>query len=141
MVRDAMFGLFASRSRSTFARLPALFVAAALLAGCPSPPETPTQAASAPKTAASAATGPAKPAGPDAPRPAFKKPVTDVYQGVSLTDDYRWLEDGDDPAVKAWCAAENAFARRFLDKTPDRESIRSRLKALMGFQTPDWFAA
>ena len=35
---------------------------------------------------------------PEAP----KKPVTDTYHGIQVADDYRWLEDDRDPAVKAW---------------------------------------
>ena len=53
------------------------------------------------------AQGPAISKPPDTP----KHPVTDQYQGVKVTDDYRWLENWDDPAVKQWSAAENARTR------------------------------
>ena len=40
-----------------------------------------------------------------APPQTEKIPVTDSYHGVSVVDEYRWLEDGNDPKVKAWVAA------------------------------------
>ena len=52
-----------------------------------------------------------------------KHAVTDTYHGVSVNDDYRWLEDGDDPRVKAWSDAQNALraigARRAAGCRPD----------------------
>src|SRR5580693_1584028 len=65
---------------------------------------------------------------PDAP----KRPVTDEYFGVTVTDDYRWLENWDDPAVKQWSAAENARTREYLDHLPARAAIKDRLKQLIG---------
>jgi prolyl oligopeptidase len=56
-----------------------------------------------------------------------KKPVTDTYHGIKVTDDYRWLENFDDPAVKAWAAAENKYSRQFLDALPDRKPILDEL--------------
>jgi prolyl oligopeptidase len=56
-----------------------------------------------------------------------KKPVTDTYHGVNVTDDYRWLENFDDPAVKAWANAENAYSRHFLDALPERKPILDEL--------------
>ena len=41
-----------------------------------------------------------------------RKPVTDTYHGVKVTDDYRWLENFGDPAVMAWANAQNASAQR-----------------------------
>src|SRR5215469_10096835 len=61
---------------------------------------------------------PAIPAPPDTP----KRPVT---------DDYRWLENWEDPAVKQWSAAQNARARAYLDQLPVRSAIKARLKALI----------
>jgi len=70
---------------------------------------------------------PAIPAPPDTP----KRPVTDEYHGVKVTDDYRWLENWEDPAVKQWSAAQNARARAYLDQLPVRSAIKARLKALI----------
>ena len=50
------------------------------------------------------------------PLPATPKhPVTDEYHGVKVTDDYRWLENGKDPAVIAWSEAQSAHTRAVLD--------------------------
>ena len=45
----------------------------------------------------------AAPTYPTAP----KQPVADTYHGVSVTDDYQWLEDATKPEFKAWVAAQN----------------------------------
>ena len=73
------------------------------------------------------AQGPALPKSPDTPQ----RPVTDEYYGVKVTDDYRWLENWDDPAVKQWSAAENARTRDYLDHLPARPAIKSRLRQLV----------
>ncbi len=61
-----------------------------------------------------------------------KKPITDSYHGVQVTDDYRWLEDGRDPAVKAWSAKQMALTRSVLDALPARRGLQARLKELLG---------
>lgn len=61
-----------------------------------------------------------------------KKPVTDQYHGVSVTDDYRWLENFDDPAVKAWSDAQNQRARVYLDGLASRPAVKKRLEELRG---------
>jgi prolyl oligopeptidase len=66
------------------------------------------------------------PAAPATP----KKPVVETYNGVKVQDDYQWLEDWNDPAVRAWSDAQNAHARTVLDALPDRGLIRDRLAAL-----------
>ena len=37
-----------------------------------------------------------------------RDPVTTTYDGVDVTEDYRWLEDGDSEHTKAWTAAQDA---------------------------------
>ena len=65
-----------------------------------------------------------------APPATPKRPVTDVYHGVKVTDDYRWLENWDDPQVKQWSSAENARSRGYLDHLPSRPAIKERLMQL-----------
>jgi prolyl oligopeptidase len=74
----------------------------------------------------------------DAPL-AAKKPVKDVYHGVTVTDDYRWLEDAKDPAVKAWSDAQNAYARKHLDAIGGRDALRARFTELLGTASADHF--
>ena len=68
--------------------------------------------------------------------PTEKKPVTDEYHGVQVVDEFRWLEDGDSAAVKAWTAAQNQYSRAWLDSRADRSEIESQLKALYAQDTP-----
>jgi prolyl oligopeptidase len=63
--------------------------------------------------------------------PTPKRPHTDVYHGVKVEDDYHWLEDWNDPAVREWSDAENRRARAYLAALPGRQQIRDRLKALI----------
>lgn len=69
----------------------------------------------------------AAPSPPDTP----KRPVTDEYQGITVTDDFRWLESWDDPAVKQWSAAENQRTREYLDHLPSRPALKEQLKKLI----------
>jgi prolyl oligopeptidase len=75
---------------------------------------------------------------PAAPETA-KHPVTDVYSGVHVTDDYRWLENGSDPAVQQWSDAQNLRTRAYLDKLPFRPALRARLEELIGGSTGYYF--
>ena len=74
-----------------------------------------------------------------APPPAPRHPVSDTYQGVKVIDDYRWLEDWNDPAVKQWSAAENARTREYLDHLPARTAIRERLQQLITASEGQYF--
>ncbi len=62
------------------------------------------------------------------PPKAEKVPVTDTYHGVSVVDQYRWLENGDNPKVKEWVAAQNAYSQEYLSKLPQREAIVNFLR-------------
>ncbi len=53
------------------------------------------------------------------PPAAPRKPVTVVRHGETFIDDYAWLRDKDDPAVRAHLEAENAWADAVLAPTRD----------------------
>jgi len=82
------------------------------------------------------AQSPTVPPPPDTP----KKPVTDEYQGVKVTDNYRWLENWDDPVVKQWSAAQNARTREYFDHLSSRPAIKERLKQLVGAGSAAYFS-
>ncbi len=86
-------------------------------------------------TLAAFAQSPGIPSPPDTP----KRPVTDEYQGVKVTDDYRWLENWDDPAVKQWSAAENARTRDYLDHLSSRPAIKQRLQQLIAASSAAYY--
>src|ERR1700685_3907101 len=65
--------------------------------------------------------------------------VTDTYHGVAVHDPYRWLEDADDPKVKAWTAAQNARTRADLDRLTDRDAIKARLTTLVTQASPAFY--
>ena len=64
-----------------------------------------------------------------------KRPVTDEYHSVTVEDDYRWLEDWDDQAVRKWSDAQNAHARQLLDRLPHVNEIRRRVTEIMSAKT------
>ena len=65
-----------------------------------------------------------------------KKPVTDVYHGVKVVDDYRWLEDFHDPQVRSWASEENRYTRAYLDGLPERAALYEQLKQLLAYPSP-----
>jgi prolyl oligopeptidase len=64
--------------------------------------------------------------------------VTNEYQGVKVQDDYQWLEQDDDPNVKAWSDGQNQRTRAYLDKLPDREKIEKQLTEWYAKTSPSY---
>jgi prolyl oligopeptidase len=75
---------------------------------------------------------------PSCPPATTKKPVTDTYHGVAVTEDYRWLEDGSSAEVKAWNEAQNACTRAVLDALPGRDLLKKRFTELLGGASPSF---
>jgi prolyl oligopeptidase len=57
----------------------------------------------------------------------------DDYHGTSVADPFRWLEDVDAPATKAWVEAQNRLTDSFLATIPERPAIRTRLGQLWNY--------
>ena len=57
--------------------------------------------------------------------------AVDVLHGIDVPDPYRWLEQGDDPDVRAWVAAQNERTRELLDALPGRDAWHARLCSLL----------
>jgi len=66
------------------------------------------------------------------------RPVVDTIQGVKVTDNYRWLENWNDAAVRTWTDAQNDYARAQLDALPFMAALRTRVRTLGGDTHPRW---
>src|SRR5712691_12230309 len=69
-----------------------------------------------------------------------KRPVTNEYHGVNVRDDYQWLENAADPAVRQWSARQNQHARAVLDQLPTRPFLEDRLQRLWSQSASNYFA-
>ena len=67
--------------------------------------------------------------------PTPRIPVVETYQGVAVTDDYRWLEADSAPDVMAWVAAQNKLTRAYLDGIAQRPQIAKRVAELLRAKT------
>ena len=70
------------------------------------------------------------------------KLAIDMFHGVKVLDNYRWLEDGKSPATQKWVEEEMAYTRGVLDPLAGREAIHQRLTQLLsiGSVTPPMIA-
>lgn len=60
--------------------------------------------------------------------PVRAEPVTETVHGITLTDEYRWMEDPANAAeMLAFIKAENARARAMFDALPERPWFAQRL--------------
>ncbi len=58
----------------------------------------------------------------------------DTYFGTAVADPYRWLEDDNSAATKAWVQAENAVTEKFLAAMPQRLPTRALYTGLYNFE-------
>jgi hypothetical protein len=64
--------------------------------------------------------------------------VSDVYHGVTVADPYRWLENGADPKVHDWSAAQDKRTRAYLSALALRQPIYDRLFKLNTQTSPSY---
>jgi len=58
----------------------------------------------------------------------------DDYHGTKVADPYRWLEDDNSEATKAWVEAENKVTFDYLEQIPQRAAIKERLTQLWNYE-------
>jgi prolyl oligopeptidase len=56
--------------------------------------------------------------------------VVDRMHGVDVPDPYRWLEDQQSSATRAWIDAQNTYTRAVLDGVPGRERLRTQIETM-----------
>ncbi|SHH94233.1 oligopeptidase B Serine peptidase. MEROPS family S09A [Chryseobacterium oranimense] len=67
-------------------------------------------------------------------------PVTEKYFGTQIVDEYRNLEDLEDPAVSNWMKSQTGYADLVLDKIPNRKyylETRLKLDERQGYSVSD----
>lgn len=65
------------------------------------------------------------------PPPSRVLELVEDLHGHLVADPYRWLEEGDDPAVRTWVDAQNDHSHAILSRLPGREQLHARLRALL----------
>ncbi len=60
-----------------------------------------------------------------------------TLHGVEITDYYSWLENSDDPKVKAWTNAENEYSEKVIKGYPQTAKLMERLKKLWNYDKMD----
>src|SRR5580693_5984373 len=58
------------------------------------------------------------------------KPVTEDIHGTTLTDPYRWLEDGKSPETRAWIGEQMKYTAEYLSQVKIRPEIVNELTKL-----------
>lgn len=60
-----------------------------------------------------------------------KKFVEEILHGVTIRDEFRYLENANDPETQRFVEEQNAWTRSLLDQVPGRNHIRERLEQLL----------
>ncbi|MEV7805395.1 prolyl oligopeptidase family serine peptidase [Microbispora sp. NPDC088329] len=64
---------------------------------------------------------------------AWRSDTVDNLSGISVPDPYRWLEDGDDPRVREWLAAQDRLFRACGARWREKDSWTSSVDDLSSF--------
>lgn len=59
---------------------------------------------------------------------------SDTYHGVEVKDPYRWLENPDSEATKAWVKAQNQVTTSYLKTIDSKEQIQQRMTQLWDYE-------
>ena len=70
--------------------------------------------------------------------PAAHEPVTNNYHGVTVVDDYQWLEAGTNPAVRDWTRQQNERTRAFFDQLKFHDGLEQELSELIADESASY---
>ncbi|HTD11437.1 MAG TPA: prolyl oligopeptidase family serine peptidase [Steroidobacteraceae bacterium] len=60
--------------------------------------------------------------------------VVDDYHGTAVADPYRWMEELDSPATRAWVSAEGKLTDDYLAGISGRDRLHTRIAALYEYE-------
>ena len=72
---------------------------------------------------------------PDTPR----VEQTDSYWGVEVQDPYRWLENSEDPLVKAWDNAQKDYYETNQQNNAQKDALYKRMRSLLASEKTETF--
>src|SRR5512144_610597 len=68
-----------------------------------------------------------------------KHTVTDTYWGVTVPDDYRYMEGAHDAATETWARGQDRYTRAWMAAHPERKAILDRVESLTHSESPDYY--
>ena len=60
-----------------------------------------------------------------------KVPVCSTYHGLTVAEDYRWLEDAESDQTRSWTKAQDWLTRSYLENLPFRDAVRRRVAEVL----------
>ena len=70
--------------------------------------------------------------------PTAREPVTNTYHGVAVMDDYQWLEDGTNLAVRDWSRQQNERTRAWFDQLEFHDGLEQELSELIADESASY---
>src|ERR1035437_4350032 len=70
--------------------------------------------------------------------PTAREPVTNTYHGVAVVDDYQWLEDGTNLAVRDWTRQQNERTRAWFDQMEFHDGLEQELSELIADESASY---
>jgi prolyl oligopeptidase len=71
--------------------------------------------------------------------PSRQHPVTNIYHGMTVVDNYQWLEDASAPEVRDWMRQQNERTRTYFSRLPYRQGISQQLLQLRSEESARFF--
>ncbi len=60
-----------------------------------------------------------------------KVPADSIYHGVTVAEDYRWLEDAESEQTRAWTRAQDRLTRSYLENLPGHDAVHRRVTEVL----------